>query len=232
MVEHSSEIVTILDPDGSLRYANPAWRQALGYDPEEAVGTMNVLDHVHPDDLAHVLGETEKALARGGVVTNRAEYRFRHADGSWRWLESLSTYLLEDPYVRGVVVTSRDTTERKEDEERLRETERRLSTLLSDTPAMVYRCLNEPDWPEEYVSDYALELTGYPASAFIDNPTLFGSLISEDDRQRIWDEVQGALGRGERFRLHYTIHHKDGGLRLVEEFGQGVYDESGSVVAV
>ena len=81
MVEHSSEIVTILDPDGSLRYANPAWRQALGYDPEEAVGTMNVLDHVHPDDLAHVLGETEKALARGGVVTNRAEYCFRHADG-------------------------------------------------------------------------------------------------------------------------------------------------------
>jgi PAS domain-containing protein len=74
-----------------------------------------------------------------------------------------------------VVVTSRDTTERKEAEERLRETERRLSTLLADTPAMVYRCLNEPDWPEEYVSDYALELTGYPASAYMDNPTLFGA---------------------------------------------------------
>jgi diguanylate cyclase (GGDEF)-like protein/PAS domain S-box-containing protein len=97
---------------------------------------------------------------------------------------------------------------------------------------MVYRCLNEPDWPEEYVSDYALELTGYPASAFIENPTLFGSLISEKDRQRIWDEVQEAVDRGERFRLRYAIHHKDGGLRFVEEFGQGVYDESGGVVAV
>jgi PAS domain S-box-containing protein len=82
------------------------------------------------------------------------------------------------------------------------------------------------------VSDYALELTGYPASAYMDNPTLFGSLISEKDRQRIWDEVQEAVGGGERFRLRYAIRHKDGGVRFVEEFGQGVYDESGGVVAV
>jgi PAS domain-containing protein len=67
-------------------------------------------------------------------------------------MESVGTYLLDDPAVGGVVVTSRDVTRRKEAEERLRETERRLSTLLSDTPAMVYRCLNEPDWPEEYVA--------------------------------------------------------------------------------
>ena len=55
VVEHSSEIVTVVDPDGTLRYANPAWGRALGYDPGEAVGVMNVLDHVHPEDLAHVL---------------------------------------------------------------------------------------------------------------------------------------------------------------------------------
>ena len=53
----------------------------MGHDSDEAVGTMNVLDHVHPDDLPHVLEETEKALSEGGVVTNRAEYCFRHADG-------------------------------------------------------------------------------------------------------------------------------------------------------
>ena len=58
VVEHSSEIVTVVDPDGTLRYANPAWGRAFGHDPEEAVGTMNVLDHVHPDDLGHVLEET------------------------------------------------------------------------------------------------------------------------------------------------------------------------------
>ena len=73
VVANSSEIVTIVDPDGTLRYANPAWERALGYDPDRAIGTMNVLDHVHPEDLAHVLEETEKALSEGGVITNEAE---------------------------------------------------------------------------------------------------------------------------------------------------------------
>ena len=120
VVANSSEIVTIVDPDGTLRYANPAWERALGYDPDRAIGTMNVLDHVHPEDLAHVLEETEKALSEGGVITNEAEYRFRRRDGSWRWMESVSTYLLDDPAVGGGVGVSRDVTERKEAEERLR----------------------------------------------------------------------------------------------------------------
>ena len=88
LVENSSENVTIIDPDGTLRYASPAFGRMLGYAPEEVVGKMNVLDYVHPDDLPHVLEATEKALSAGGVATNNVEYRFRHKDGSWRWVEA------------------------------------------------------------------------------------------------------------------------------------------------
>ena len=87
VMENSSEVVTMVDPDGTLRYASPAFRRVFGYDPGEAVGTMNVLDYVHPDDLPRLLEKTEEALSEGGVGTNKAEYRFRHADGSWRWVE-------------------------------------------------------------------------------------------------------------------------------------------------
>jgi PAS domain S-box-containing protein len=138
VMENSSEIVTVADPDGTLRYANPAWERALGYDPEQAVGAMNVLDHVHPEDLAHVLEETEEALAKGGVVTNEAEYRFRRKDGSWRWMQSVGTYLLDDPAVGGVVVTSRDVTEGKEAEERLRESEQRFRAQYRNLPLPTY----------------------------------------------------------------------------------------------
>jgi PAS domain S-box-containing protein len=66
-VEHnSSEIVTIVDLDGTLRYASPAFWWVLGHDPAEAVGTMNVLGLVHPDDLPHVLEETKSAVSAGG----------------------------------------------------------------------------------------------------------------------------------------------------------------------
>ncbi len=119
VLENSSEIMKVVDLDGTLRYANPAFGRILGYDPDQVVDTMNVLDYVHPDDLPHVLEATEKAAAEGDATTNKVEYRFRHADGSWKWVESVGTYLPSDPAVRGVVVTVRDITKRKETEERL-----------------------------------------------------------------------------------------------------------------
>jgi PAS domain S-box-containing protein len=134
VVQNSSEIVTIVDPDGTLRYANPAWEWVLGYDPEEEIGKMNVLEYVHPEDLPHVLEETEKALSEGGIATNEAEYRFRHKDGSWRWLESVGSYLPDDPAVGGVVITSRDVTERKEAEEALKQNETFVRQLLRSLP--------------------------------------------------------------------------------------------------
>ena len=98
-------------------FATPAWERALGYDLKEMVGTMNVLDHVHPEDLPRLLKEGEVLTLKGDRKTGRLEYRFRHADGSWRWLESVGTYLVDDPAVGGMVVNSRDVTERKQRQE-------------------------------------------------------------------------------------------------------------------
>jgi len=130
VLENSSEVVKVLDPDGTLKYASPAFGRVFGYDPGEAVGTMNVLDHVHPDDLPRVLAETERATSAGGTVSSRVEYRFRHKDGSWRWVEAVGTYLPDDPSVRGVVVNARDITGRKEAEAALRRSEAEIFGIL------------------------------------------------------------------------------------------------------
>lgn len=119
----------IVDLDGTLRYANPAFERILGHDPREAVGTMNVLDYVHPDDLPRVVEETKKAMDEDGVATNKVEYRFRHADGSYRWVESVGTYLTADTTVSGVVITVRDITNRRESEEKLRFQSRLLDAV-------------------------------------------------------------------------------------------------------
>ncbi|WP_166177359.1 PAS domain-containing protein [Rubrobacter tropicus] len=232
-LKNASEIVKVVDPDGTLRYASPAFEKVLGYDSAETVGTMNVLDHVHPDDLPRVLEATERALAEESVVSNVAEYRFRHADGSWRWVESVGTYLLDDPQVRGIVVNVRDVTGRREAEEAAREGERRLASVISNAHAYAYRCLNEPGWPNEYASDYALELTGYPPEdLLVGGKVQLGDLIVEEDRQRVWDGVQEAIAEGRGFELRYAIRRSDGRIRHVREYGQGVYGEGGEVVAL
>ena len=218
------------DLQGKIVYWNRCAQQLYGWSAREAMGRV-VHELLVPEECREKAEGIMSRLRTG--ETWSGEFAVRRKDGTPLSVEVTDTPVRDDGGdLVGIIGVSTDITERKGAEERLRETERRLSTLLAHTPAMVYRCRNEPDWPEEYVSDYALELTGYPASAYMDDPTLFGSLISEKDRQRIWDEVQEAVGGGERFRLHYAIHHRDGGLRFVEETGQGVYDESGGVVAV
>jgi len=185
VVENSLVNVTIVDPDGTMRYASPAFGRMLGYDPEEVVGKMNVLDHVHYDDLPHVLEETEKALSAGGVATNKAEYRFRHKGGSWRWVESVGTYLLEDPYV-GVVVQTRDITDRKEAEESFRAQYKNfpLPTYTWRRVGEDFVLVDHNDAAHEYSRGLAGELLGSRSTDLFDDWPGYAEMIERCFRDR------------------------------------------------
>jgi len=119
--------------------------------------------------------------------------------------------------------------QRKNADEALRESRRRLSTLISSLPGMAYRCGNEPSWPMEFVSEGSLDLTGYPPEEFRAETGLsYGDLIHEEDRKAIWEKVQRALAEGEPYRLTYRIRAKEG-IKWVWEQGQGVITDNGQV---
>ena len=194
VIRNSLEIVKIVDTDGTLRYANPAFGRVLGYDPEKILGS-NVLDYVHPDDLPRVTKETEKALARGGVVRNVLEYRFKHRDGSWRWMESSGTYLLDDPSVGGVVVNARDVTERREAEQRLREAEQRYRNLVERIPASAYVDPADGSNLSIYTSPQIEVITGYSVEEWMATD-LWSERLHPEDRDRVLscDDLAKATG--------------------------------------
>src|SRR5215204_5011977 len=111
LVQYSSDIITILDADGTVHYVSPAVERVTGYKPEEQVGT-NAFGSVHPDDREQALNTFAEVLKRPGLHPP-LEFRVLHKDGSWRYLEHVVNNLLDDPAVRGVVVNSWDVTERK-----------------------------------------------------------------------------------------------------------------------
>ncbi len=224
LLEHSSEIVTIVDPDGTLRYANPAWGRALGHDPKEAVGKMNVLDYVHPDDLPHVIEETEKALSEGGIATNEAEFRFRRKDGSWRWMESVGTYLLDDPAVGGVVVTSRDVTERKEAEEKLRFQARLLDTVGEAVIAL------DVDGRVTYWNRAAEDLYGWPSEEVMGSK-LREMVVPEDLRGRA-EEIAAQLREGRAWTGEFVVRRRDGTTFPVQGTDTPVLGEDGGQIGV
>jgi diguanylate cyclase (GGDEF)-like protein/PAS domain S-box-containing protein len=215
--EHSQEIVTVVDPDGTLRYASPALGRVLGHDLEEVVGT-NLFGYVHPDDLPRVLEETEKAIAEQKTTSKSVEYRFRHADGSWRWVESAGTRLLDGPAAGSVVVNFTDVTERKEAEERLREAEERYRTLVETVPAVTYiQEIRDGASATIYASPQVKDVVGYTPEECTSTPDLWAKILHPEDRERVLRERVLAEDErtnetGEPFAMEYRQFTRDGSV--------------------
>lgn len=118
LIENSHDLITVIDPTGVITYESAALEQMLGYTPEELIG-RNVFDYIHPDDLTRVQTELAELLAVARS-TRRAELRFRHKNGEWRVLDVIGNNLTAD-VVAGIVVHSRDVTDSRKMEDRLRE---------------------------------------------------------------------------------------------------------------
>ena len=104
----------------------------------------------------------------------------------------------------------------------LEESERMLSTLISNLPGMVYRARNEPDWPMQFVSDGAAELIGYSSATLESGDVSWGTLIKESETERLWETVQTCIAAGEPFEVSYQIETADGETRWMWERGRVV----------
>ncbi len=115
LTEYCSDLVTILAPDGTILYDSPSVTNILGFGPDDRVG-KNISDFLHPDEQAALYTIWENPQPNDPLST-RATHRFQHADGSWRWMESVGTLQIDNPAIQGIVINTRDISERKRLEE-------------------------------------------------------------------------------------------------------------------
>jgi two-component system cell cycle sensor histidine kinase/response regulator CckA len=120
LLERSTDVISLHDLNGVMRYQSPSVLPLLGYDPEELVGQL-LRDYIHPDDQARVAALIEGILRSPGGH-RPFETRFLHKNGTWRWFECAGTNLLDDPTIHGLLFNARDITERKATESALQRT--------------------------------------------------------------------------------------------------------------
>jgi PAS domain S-box-containing protein len=220
LIESSSDIVSIVAPDGTIRFESDAMRRLFGYDPEERVGT-SAWESIHPDDLPGVQQEFARLFDEPDH-TPVVRFRFLARDGEHRPVEAVGK-ALPDPS-QGVVVSIRDTTERLRAEEALRASEERFRRLIENAHDIT--SILDPDGGLTYMSPSVTGVLGYEA-AELEGRSAF-EFIHPGDADLVVRELRRVLADPRAVgHAEYRFRHRDGSWRLVEAFARSLRPEGG-----
>jgi PAS domain S-box-containing protein len=136
LVEESSDIATVIDSDGTITYVSPSVTRTLGHEPEELVGEVGY-EYQHPGDREAVADAIE-TIQTNPDETQIIKTRFRRADGSWCWIEATLQNRFDDPDISGILVNSRDISQRKRQEQQFRELAEEYKTLLETVEDSIF----------------------------------------------------------------------------------------------
>ncbi|MGB5217392.1 MAG: PAS domain S-box protein [Smithella sp.] len=131
LVEHSSDIIVLVNREGIITYINPAVEHILGFKPEERVGRKG-LELIHPDDVKFIAESFITLISDPNALPIRGIVRLRQRDGSYCFIEGVGSNLVKNGIAEGVILNYRDITERKKAEEQLHLSEQRYRTILED----------------------------------------------------------------------------------------------------
>jgi two-component system NtrC family sensor kinase len=115
LIEHAADVIIVVAADGNVRYMSPAAQVTLGTSAMAFRG-RSLHAEVHPEDQERLAAALRAVIGRPGEAVERTEFRMRHADGSWRWLEAIGTNQIGNSAVNGIVINARDISETKEAE--------------------------------------------------------------------------------------------------------------------
>ena len=188
LVHSSTDLLSVHDAQGAVRYVSGACEQVLGLPAAELVGA-NPFRLVHPDDRAGLLARMNRLLSQPGDV-DVVQVRALHADGTYRRLESRVQNGLQDPSLQALLVTTRDLSERIESAAVLRASESRYRQLVDSVP--VGLVVVDADGLVRFANPAAHRLTGL---AVLDD--LLGqpvaAFVRPDERERCATAIRRAL---------------------------------------
>jgi diguanylate cyclase (GGDEF)-like protein/PAS domain S-box-containing protein len=208
IIENSADLLMVVDPDGGLAFASPSVARLAGVEAEALLG-VSALRAVHPDDA-------EMATAMLASPTGETvEMRAQHTDGTWHWFEATATDLRRDPEVGGVVLTSRDVTDRKHAEFELSNSEARFRSLVQNSSDVV--CVVGEGGVLRYVSPAVERVLGYGMAALIGQNPL--EIVHPDDLDAAVETLGAAVRNGvpdSLCRAEIRIRHADGSWHTMD----------------
>ncbi|MCL5022498.1 MAG: PAS domain S-box protein [Nitrospirae bacterium] len=227
LIQNSSDIITVLETDGTVRYESPSIERVLGYAPDELTG-RNAFETIHPDDL-DCAREAFDRIIRDPAVSLSAEFRVRHKDGSWRLVEATGSNQIHNPLITGIVVNSRDVTDRGKAEELLKEATMQTQAERAKSEAIITAIgdgisVQDTDYTILYQNEVHKRMVGHHIGE--------KCYKAYQRRDRLCDQCHLAMSfRDGKIHKEEQSRVTDKGVRYYEISASPLRDSTGEIIA-
>lgn len=235
----------VTDSGGVIISWNRAIEEMFGMKKTDVIGN-NYKDCILPFHDKNEVLPIEHLLERKSGVISLSDYKSESEKFIERYLKKLGNgegvhawiaaapMLDSENNITGAIATYRDVTHLKKAERQIRESERRLSTLMSNLPGMAYRIVRRGrSWVVDFVSSGAKAIFGYDASFFIaQHLNIIIKMIHPEDIARLKEQLVTALDKRQAFHNEYRIIAKSGEVKWVFDRGEILYGENPGNYAV
>jgi adenylate cyclase len=204
--------------DYACTFVSENLRAIMGYSPQEMTTDPKCWpDHLHPEDAPRVFDKLPPLIERGG---GSIEYRFRHRDGHYIWIQdSFKVVKDEDGHARELVGAWADISESKR-------VEQRLQYLLAVSPAIIYTTKASGDYACTFVSENLRAIMGYSPQEMTTDPKCWPDHLHPEDAPRVFERLPPLIERGGG-SIEYRFRHRDGHYIWIQDSFRVVCDEAG-----
>lgn len=182
LLENASEVIAIYEKEGTIRYISPSVEKILGYSQNDLIGVNDKI-HVDSEGVANFEYIFDQVIANPFESVS-AQYEYIKKDGNAIWLEATATNLLSDPAIQGIILNSRDITERRraEREERMKS---KMQALSENSPDLIARFTQEGE--VFYINPTIERYTGHKPSDILNKK--IDEIDIEDVIKQKWIEL-------------------------------------------